>query len=83
MRDKVLAVLLYMHGLSLNAIAKLLKVSTPAVLKWVRKFARENYEKPKPGSAVVIEVDEMWHYLQKKEQALDLEGLLSRYRSAH
>ena len=66
MRDKVLAVLLYMHGLSLNAIAKLLKVSTPAVLKWVRKFARENYEKPKPGSAVVIEVDEMWHYLQKK-----------------
>jgi transposase len=83
MRDKVLAVLLYMHGLSLNAIAKLLKVSTPAVLKWVRKFARENYEKPKPGSAVVIEVDEMWHYLQKKEQTLDLEGLLSRYRSAH
>ena len=83
MRDKVLAVLLYMHGLSLNAIAKLLKVSTPVVLKWVRKFARENYEKPKPGSAVVIEVDEMWHYLQKKEQALDLEGLLSRYRSAH
>ena len=66
MRDKVLAVLLYMHGLSLNAIAKLLKVSTPAVLKWVRKFAQENYEKPKPGSAVVIEVDEMWHYLQKK-----------------
>jgi transposase len=83
MRDKVLAVLLYMHGLSLNAIAKLLKVSTPAVLKWVRKFAQENYEKPKPGSAVVIEVDEMWHYLQKKEQTLDLEGLLSRYRSAH
>ena len=66
MRDKLFAIVLYMHGLSLNAIAKIFKVSAPAVLKWVRKFARDNYEKPKPGSAVVMEVDEMWHYLQKK-----------------
>ena len=66
MKDKLLAVVLYMHGLSFNAIARIFNVSAPAVLKWVRKFARDNYEKPKPGSAVVMEVDEMWHYLQKK-----------------
>ena len=82
MKDKLLAIVLYMHGLFLNAIARLLNVSAPAVLKWVRNFARENYEKPKPGSAVVMEVHEMWHYLKKNEQALDLEGLLSRYRSS-
>ena len=70
MRDKLLATILYMHGLSLNAIARLFNVSAPAVLKWVRNFARENYEKPKPGSAVVMEVDEMWHYLQKKNNKL-------------
>jgi len=66
MKDKLLAIVLYMHGLSLNAIARLFNVSAPAVLKWVRNFARKNYEKPKPGSAVIMEVDEMWHYLQKK-----------------
>ncbi len=66
MKDKLLAIVLCMHSLSLNAIARLFNVSAPAVLKWVRNFGRENYEKPKPGSAVVMEVDEMWHYLQKK-----------------
>ncbi len=64
-RDKLLAFVFYMHGLSLNAIAKLFNVSAPAVLKWVRKFAQDTYEKPKPGSAIVIEIDEMWHYLKK------------------
>ncbi len=81
-REKFLAVVLYMHGLSLNAIAKLFNVSAPAVLKWVRKFAQNTYEKPKPGSAMVMEIDEMWHYLQKIQQALDMEGLLSQYRLA-
>ena len=66
MKDKLLAVVLYMHGLSLNSIAKLFHVSATAVLKWVRKFAQETYEKPKPGSAIVMEIDEMWHYLKKK-----------------
>ncbi len=63
--DKLLAVILYMHGLSLNAIAKLFGVSTPAVLKWVRKFAQQTYDKPKPGGAVVMELDEMWHFIKK------------------
>jgi hypothetical protein len=57
------------------------KVSTPAVLRWVRLFAEKTYEKPEPGEAVIVEIDEMWHYLGSKKQALDLEGLLSRFRS--
>ncbi len=65
LEDKLLAVILYMHGLSLNAIAKLFGVSAPAVLKWVRKFAQDTYDKPKPGSAIVMELDEMWHYIKK------------------
>ncbi|MBF0426749.1 MAG: IS1 family transposase [Magnetococcales bacterium] len=81
--EKVLAILLYLHGLSLNAIAKLLCLSTPAVLKWVRKFAQDSYQKPEPTGAVVVELDEMWHFLKKTKQNMDLEGLLSRYRSAH
>ena len=37
--EKAMAVTLYTMGLSLNAIARLFKVSTPAVLRWIRLFA--------------------------------------------
>ena len=65
--EKALAILLYTLGLSMNAVARLLKVSTPAVLRWVRNFAEKTYEKPEPGEAVIVELDEMWHYLRSKK----------------
>ncbi|MDR2051360.1 MAG: hypothetical protein LBQ63_06280 [Deltaproteobacteria bacterium] len=65
-REKATAVLLYTLGLSLNSIARMFKVSTPAVLRWVRLFAEKVYEKPEPREAVV-ELDEMWHYLRSKK----------------
>jgi len=43
------------------------KVSTPAVLRWVRLFAEKTYEKPEPAEAVIVELDEMWHYLGAKK----------------
>jgi transposase len=64
---RVLANLLYMLGLSMNAIARLLKVSTPCVFYWIRNFAKENYSKPSPGEAIVMELDEMWHYVGSKK----------------
>ena len=64
---KIWAVLLYLNGMSMNSIAKLLKVSTPAVLKWIKKFAQENYEKPEPSKVTVMELDEMWHYTKRKK----------------
>ena len=65
--EKALAVTLYLMGVSMNAIGRLLKVSTPAVLSWIRKFALDTYEKPEPAQAVVIELDEMWHFLNSKK----------------
>jgi transposase len=65
--EKATAVLLYTLGLSLNCIARMFKVSTPAVLRWVRLFAEKTYEKPEPLEAVVVELDEMWHYLRLKK----------------
>ena len=65
--EKATAMMLYLHGLSMNAIGKLLKVSMPSVLKWVRHFAEQAYEKPVPRSAVVVELDEMWHFLRSKK----------------
>ena len=64
---KVTAVLLYVSGLSMNRTAKLLGVSTPTVQAWIEQFAKAYAQKPVPeGRAVVIELDEMWHYLKKR-----------------
>ena len=80
---KAAAVLLYVSGLSMNRTAKLLGVSTPTVQAWLEQFAQAYAQKPEPeGRAVVIELDEMWHYLKKVRAALGLEGLGSCDRPA-
>ena len=74
---KETAVLLYTLGLSMNAIAKQLGVSTPSILNWIRAHAATHAPRPQPDpgeSVVVMELDELWHFLQKKEQAVDLVG---------
>jgi len=78
---KALEVLLYVSGLSMNRTAKLLGVSTPSVMHWIERFAKEHAPKIAPeGRAVVVELDEMWHYLKKEQQALGLESLGSCFR---
>ena len=63
---KAAAVLLYVSGLSMNRTAKLLGVSAPPIQAWLEQFATTYAQKPEPeGRAVVIELDEMWHYLKK------------------
>ncbi len=65
---KVTAVLLYVSGLSMNRTAKLLGVSTPSVMAWIEQFAKDHAPKPEPeggGRALVIELDELGHYLKK------------------
>src|ERR687885_1527404 len=66
LRVKVTAVLLYRSGPSMNRTAKLLGVSTPSVMTWIEQFAEAYARKPEPeGRAVVVELDEMWHFLKK------------------
>ena len=63
---KAAAVLLYVSGLSMNRTAQLLGVSTPTIQAWLEQFAAAYAQKPEPeGRAVVIELDEMWHFLKK------------------
>ena len=67
-QEKLVAVWLYAHGLSFRTIAKLLKVSARSVFVWVKAFAEKNYAKPEPANAeVIIELDEMWHFLGSKK----------------
>src|SRR3954463_2287527 len=57
LRLKLLAVLLYVSGLSMNRTAKLLGVSTPRVMTWIEQFAKTYAQKPEPGGrAVVVEL---------------------------
>jgi transposase-like protein len=60
------AVLLYVSGLSMNRTAKMLGVSTPSVMTWIEPFAKAYAQKPEPeGRAVVVELDQMGHYLER------------------
>jgi IS1 family transposase len=64
---KMHAVLWYLSGMAMNRAAFLLHVSAQAVLNGIRDCAREHYAKPDPtGKTIVLELDEMWHYLKKK-----------------
>jgi transposase len=67
---KLMCVLLYCHGVSFNALANLYEVAASSVMRWVRTFAKAHYEKPKPeGRVIVMELDELWHYLEKKHKS--------------
>jgi hypothetical protein len=56
---------------------------TSSVLKWIRRYATTHGATPEPtGNAIVLERDEMWHFLKKTPEALDLEGSCSCYRTA-
>jgi transposase len=67
---KAAAVLLYVSGLSMNRTGELLGVSTPTVQARLEQFAAAYAQKPEPeGPAVVIEFDEMWHYLKKPSRS--------------
>ena len=78
---RVQSLYLYICGLSMRTIARMFSVAPSTVLYWVRNFALKAYEKPTPQGDVVIELDEMWHFIKSKKQVLDLEGILPHYRS--
>ena len=64
---KCLAIILYVNGLSFRSIAEIVSVSHTAVYDWVKSFGLQTYEKPVPQGDVVIELDEMWHFLTLKK----------------
>ena len=66
---KLEAILLYSSGISFNAIGKHLNVSAQSILNWVRAFATDNYEKPEPSEAIVVELDEFWHFIESKKRS--------------
>ena len=56
--------MLYCLGLSLRTIGSILHVHASTVMRWIRKYTDENYEKPKPTGTITIELDEMHHFIE-------------------
>ena len=64
-----LAVFLYGHGVSMNALAKMFGVWASTILTWIRSYATDHADKPIPsGEAIVLDIDEMWHFPKKRCQ---------------
>ena len=67
-KDKILALVLYLSGLSMSAIGKIIGVSSQSVMRWIRmfydKFASENDINAKIDE---IEIDEMYSYINNKK----------------
>ena len=64
---RAFALYLYVVGLSMNAIGRMLGVEPSTVLYWIRNFALKVYVKPTPQEDVIVELDEMWHFLGSKK----------------
>ena len=66
------AVLLYLSGLSLNAIAFLKSVTASTISRWIRQCAQAQAGKPQPGpgGVIVMEIDEVWHFVGNKKNKL-------------
>ena len=74
MRDRLLSLKLYRRGMSLRAVAEIVKTNNVTVLKWIRKFGKELKEQilsmsmNEVVSGDVIEIDEIWHYCKKNKE---------------
>ena len=59
--------MLYLSGLSLSAIGRILGVTAQSVMRWIRKMHDKFItEKPDVCNVKEVEMDEMHHYYQKK-----------------
>ena len=60
------AITLYLHGLSMRTIAKLLGVVVRTISVWVKKSAQSLPEPKKPDSIDIVELDELCHFVGQK-----------------
>lgn len=62
------AIVLYAFcGVSMGKIAQLFKVSTVAVLKWIRAAALSAEASSPVASSDIVMIDEMWHFVNGKK----------------
>lgn len=67
---RVECIKLYLEGVGFRGIERLTGVPHTTVLSWVKKLG-DDIEKFRPentGKVSIMELDEMWHFIQKKHK---------------
>ena len=65
-KDKIIATVMVLSGLSMNATGKILGFTAQTETRWIRKMHDKFItEKPNVSSVKEVEMDEMHHYYQK------------------
>lgn len=78
---KSFSIVLYAYcGVSMGKIARLCKVSTVAVLKWVRAAAIEVKPVNSISESDVVMIDEVWHFVNGKKTKYGSGEPLTGYR---
>lgn len=65
-KQKALAILLVCMGLSYKAAGRVVGVVRNTVYEWFKAFAGQIKLPVSEGELDVVEMDEMWHFVQKK-----------------
>jgi len=65
--EEKMAISLYASGLSFRTIAALFCVHNSTIYRWIRDYAKTHYHKPVPKGEIVIELDEMFHFIKSKK----------------
>jgi len=65
--EEKMAISLYCYGLSFRTIATMMLVNCSTIYRWVRAFAILHYEKPAPKDEIIVELDEMSHFIRVKK----------------
>ena len=87
--DRFVALTLYRKGLSLRSIAEIIGTSNVLILYWIRNIGRFVQETVLSRSFSaseemdIIEIDEMWHYVQKTQKSMGMACLLSFQTKSH
>jgi transposase-like protein len=62
------AVRLYLDGMNLRRIARTLQVNHQSVANWVKAYAARLPDAPVPTQVEVVELDELFTFVEKKSQ---------------
>ncbi|MFM7469462.1 MAG: hypothetical protein ACKO37_08195, partial [Vampirovibrionales bacterium] len=68
LNKRIEAIKLYLEGVGFRGIERLTGISHNTVIQWVKHLATE-IERLRPeieNTVVDVELDEMWHFIQKK-----------------
>lgn len=63
------ALRLYLEGMSYRAIGRMLEVHHQTVINWVEAHAAQLPEPPMSDEVAVVELDELYTFVEKKAQA--------------